>query len=151
MIGRPLREEAGLAAPVSPPDRDGAAPEPTPPELFGADAEGALDEVGAGEVLEQRGALACFAAEGMAGYGSGGGGKVSEAGGGTPLGSYAQAAYALAAWIALLVYRAMTLRSQPLLQALHTQWCAALTAPAKAAPPASRATAPTSTWPLQEP
>lgn len=113
MIGRPLREEAGLVAPVPPPDRDSAAPEPTPPELFGADAEGALDEAGAGEVLEQRGALACFAAEGMAGYGSGGGSKASEAGGGTPRGSYAagRSLFVACHYLDLLVtYRAVRLR-----------------------------------------
>lgn len=77
MIGRPLREEAGLAAPLPPPERGEAGrPEPSPPELFGSDAEGALVEAGAGEMLEHRGPLASFAAEGM------GGGAPSEARGG---------------------------------------------------------------------
>ncbi|KAI7835386.1 hypothetical protein COHA_010708 [Chlorella ohadii] len=68
MIGRPLHEERGLEAPVPLPEPSGTQrPEPTPPELFGADAEGVLEEAGAGELLEQRGALASFAAEGMAG------------------------------------------------------------------------------------
>ncbi len=68
MICRPLHEERGLEAPVPLPEPGGTQrPEPTPPGLFGADAEGALEEAGAGELLEQRGALASFAAEGMAG------------------------------------------------------------------------------------
>lgn len=73
MIPRPLHEEAGvpLPPPVPPDEPPGdRGPGNSPPEPFGGDAEGALVEAGAGEMLERRGALATLAAEGAGGGGA---------------------------------------------------------------------------------
>ena len=59
---------AGAPPPPPPvPDEPPADPGTNPPEPFGGDAEGALVEAGAGEMLERRGALATLAAEGAGG------------------------------------------------------------------------------------